>query len=115
MQFERARTAGPIGNSGTGKVIADVGYGNTKFGVVGDDSPAIIKNIVWDDDINDYKHMIERKKLESMACDWEAIEKMWERIFEEELEVEGENCNVGSAQTPMFQMTIDSYILLHPP
>lgn len=41
----------------------------------GEEHPARIKNIVYDDDERDYKYMIERKKLESMACDWCAAPK----------------------------------------
>ena len=55
------------------KVIIDIGYGNTRFGLAGEDKPGCMKNLVWNEENKDYVPMIERKKMESMACDWNAV------------------------------------------
>jgi hypothetical protein len=103
MQHLRARPEEEgigMDSDATAKVVVDLGYGSTKFGVAGEEDPSVIKNIVYDDTVRDYKYMVERKQLEMQAVDWESIEKMWERIFEEELEVDGANVNLSCTVSP---------------
>ena len=105
MQHARAREGDLIGEHAENqKLIVDLGYGSTKFGLAGESSPASIKNIVYgknpETGKKDYGPVIERKKMESMATDWEAIEKLWERMFEEELGISADTSYVSSTISP---------------
>jgi len=86
------------------KLIVDLGYGSTKFGLAGESAPSMIKNLVLgknpETGKKDYGPVIERKKMESMATDWEAIEKLWERMFEEECGINAESSYVSSTISP---------------
>jgi hypothetical protein len=105
MQHARAREGDLIGEEAENqKVIVDLGYGSTKFGLAGESAPASIKNIVYgknpETGKKDYGPVIERKKMESMATDWEAIEKLWERMFEDELGISADTSYVSSTISP---------------
>ena len=68
--------------------------------MAGEDHPSVLKNQIWCSDNGDYVAMIERKKYESMCCDWNGIEKVWERMLEDELHVESSSCCVSSTISP---------------
>ena len=105
MQHERARQGDlseePLEDQ---KLIVDIGYGNTKFGLAGESEPSAIKNIVWGKNSEtgrkDYTQVIQRKKMESMATDWEAIERLWERMFEVECGIDASSSFVSTTISP---------------
>jgi|EP01047_Picozoa_sp_COSAG01_P038222 actin-related protein len=76
------------------------GYGNSRFGLSGEEQPSSLRNIVWNSQSQQYVPMIQRKKMESMACDWDSIEKLWERILEDELVVESSSSFISSTISP---------------
>lgn len=98
-EYERKRTLPALGAETTDvRLVVDIGYGSTAFGVAGEDSPTLLPNIIREG--KDYRYMIQRQKLDAMAVDWEALETQFYQMLETELEVEGERCKLLATISP---------------
>eukprot|EP01044_Picomonas_judraskeda_P002578 COSAG03_NODE_189_length_10920_cov_16.612328_1_plen_253_part_00 len=81
------------------RLVVDVGYGGTKYGLAGRSKPKLLRN-TRDDDEGQYQHAITRNKLDYMKTDWALMEDLWEWMFEEDLGVAADDCCVLSTVSP---------------
>ena len=82
------------------RVVVDQGYGSTRFGVAGEELPTQLSNTMDPYESGEYKYMIERQSLDAMCVDWETLEAQWTHLFENELDVEGDNTSVLCTISP---------------
>jgi hypothetical protein len=98
-EYERVRKLGTLGRGAADvKIVVDMGYGSTKFGVAGEKAPTVLANATEVDGRHDF--MIRREKNTALEVDWEQIEHQWFRIFEQELDVDADNCHVSCTVPP---------------
>lgn len=69
------------------RLVVDVGYGGTKYGLAGRSKPSYLRN-TRDDDEGQYQHAITRNKMDYMKTDWALMEDLWEWMFEDGLGIE---------------------------
>lgn len=88
------------GNDGEyNRLVVDIGYGHTKYGMAGSSGPKSLRN-AQNNSEGHYVHAITRNKLDLMRVDWELMENLWEWMFEEDLKVESDDCCVLSTVSP---------------
>jgi actin-related protein len=89
------RPANTDTGNGFAKLVVDLGYQNTRFGMCGESAPTRLPN-----GSKTRRDMISRHDHSAMDVDWEAMEQMWDRIFDTELDLPAQECVVSCTGSP---------------